>query len=32
MAEIITLQLGAYANHVGSHYWNLQNAQLQYDR
>lgn len=23
-AEIITLQLGNYANHVGAHFWNLQ--------
>jgi hypothetical protein len=24
MSEIITLQLGSYANFVGSHYWNIQ--------
>lgn len=22
--EIITLQLGSFANYVGAHYWNLQ--------
>jgi hypothetical protein len=22
--EIITLQLGSYANYVGAHFWNLQ--------
>jgi hypothetical protein len=24
MAELITVQLGNYANFVGSHYWNIQ--------
>jgi hypothetical protein len=24
MAETITVQLGSYANFVGSHYWNIQ--------
>ena len=22
--EVITLQLGTYANYVGAHYWNIQ--------
>lgn len=22
--EVITLQFGSYANHVGAHFWNLQ--------
>jgi hypothetical protein len=22
--EVITLQIGHYANHVGAHYWNAQ--------
>jgi hypothetical protein len=22
--ELLTLQLGSYANYVGAHYWNLQ--------
>jgi hypothetical protein len=25
MKEIVTLQLGTYANFVGAHYWNIQN-------
>ncbi|MBN3292757.1 MSTO1 protein, partial [Polypterus senegalus] len=29
--EVITLQLGHYANFVGSHWWNLQDASLCYD-
>ncbi|KAI6652342.1 Protein misato-like protein 1-like [Oopsacas minuta] len=29
--EIITLQLGEYANHVGAHWWNLQEAGFIYD-
>jgi hypothetical protein len=24
MGELITLQIGSFANFVGSHYWNLQ--------
>ena len=24
MHEIVTIQLGDFANHVGSHFWNLQ--------
>lgn len=27
---ILTIQLGHYANHVGAHLWNIQDAQLQY--
>ncbi|XP_015111222.1 protein misato [Diachasma alloeum] len=29
--EIITLQLGHYANYVGAHWWNLQEANFSYD-
>ncbi|XP_028650892.1 protein misato homolog 1 [Erpetoichthys calabaricus] len=29
--EVITLQLGHYANFVGTHWWNLQDASLCYD-
>ncbi|XP_077362151.1 protein misato homolog 1 [Festucalex cinctus] len=29
--EVITLQLGHYANFVGTHWWNLQDASLSYD-
>ena len=28
--EVITVQLGHYANHVGSHFWNLQNSNFVY--
>ncbi|KAG1679962.1 hypothetical protein FOA52_007026 [Chlamydomonas sp. UWO 241] len=28
--ELITLQLGGYANYVGSHYWNVQDEHLGY--
>ena len=26
--QIITVQLGGFANHVGAHYWNLQQAEI----
>lgn len=29
--EIITLQLGNYANHVGTHWWNMQEATFDYN-
>ncbi|XP_063995599.1 protein misato [Diachasmimorpha longicaudata] len=29
--EIITLQLGHYANYVGAHWWNLQEGNFSYD-
>ncbi|MGH0189894.1 UNVERIFIED_CONTAM: hypothetical protein FKN15_039219 [Acipenser sinensis] len=29
--EVVTLQLGHYANYVGTHWWNLQDASLCYD-
>ena len=29
--EVVTLQLGSYANHVGTHWWNLQEAGFIYD-
>ncbi|TRY97389.1 hypothetical protein DNTS_032904 [Danionella cerebrum] len=29
--EVVTLQLGHYANFVGTHWWNLQDASLAYD-
>jgi hypothetical protein len=29
--EIITLQLGNYANHVGAHFWNAQEALFTFD-
>ena len=29
--EILTLQLGHYANHVGAHLWNAQEALFHYD-
>ncbi|XP_066524273.1 protein misato homolog 1 isoform X2 [Hoplias malabaricus] len=29
--EVVTLQLGHYSNHVGTHWWNLQDASLCYD-
>ncbi|XP_053691518.1 protein misato [Sabethes cyaneus] len=29
--EILTLQLGNYANYVGTHWWNLQEASFRYD-
>ncbi|XP_058442908.1 protein misato [Malaya genurostris] len=29
--EIITLQLGNYANYVGTHWWNIQEASFSYD-
>ncbi|KAG7219413.1 hypothetical protein INR49_006773 [Caranx melampygus] len=29
--EVLTLQLGHYANFVGTHWWNLQDASLSYD-
>lgn len=29
--EILTLQLGNYANYVGTHFWNLQEASFCYD-
>ncbi|XP_034774437.2 protein misato homolog 1-like isoform X1 [Acipenser ruthenus] len=29
--EVVTLQLGHYANYVGTHWWNLQDASLRYD-
>ena len=29
--EIVTLQLGGVANHVGTHWWNLQEAGFIYD-
>ncbi|EGD73510.1 hypothetical protein PTSG_05214 [Salpingoeca rosetta] len=28
--EVITLQFGNYANHVGAHFWNLQDAMIDY--
>ena len=28
--SIITLQLGHYANHVGAHFWNTQEASFVY--
>jgi len=28
--EVLTLQLGHYANHVGAHLWNIHEAQLDY--
>ncbi|KAH8400320.1 hypothetical protein KR215_010454 [Drosophila sulfurigaster] len=30
--EIITLQFGTYANYVGAHFWNQQEANFVYDR
>ncbi|XP_001653622.2 protein misato [Aedes aegypti] len=29
--EILTLQLGNYANYVGTHWWNIQEASFNYD-
>ncbi|XP_055524214.1 protein misato [Wyeomyia smithii] len=29
--EILTLQLGNYANYVGTHWWNIQEASFRYD-
>uniref|UniRef100_A0A1B0DNQ5 Misato Segment II tubulin-like domain-containing protein n=2 Tax=Phlebotomus papatasi TaxID=29031 RepID=A0A1B0DNQ5_PHLPP len=29
--EILTLQLGNYANYVGTHFWNIQEAGFQYE-
>lgn len=29
--EIITLQLGNYANYVGTHWWNIQETTFNYD-
>jgi hypothetical protein len=26
--EVITLQLGNFANHVGAHYWNIQVSRM----
>lgn len=28
--EIITISLGGYANHVGAHFWNIQDELLGY--
>ena len=28
--ELVTIQLGGYANYVGSHYWNIQDELLGY--
>lgn len=30
--EVVTLQLGNYANYVGTHWWNLQESTFTYDR
>ncbi|XP_014775446.1 protein misato homolog 1 [Octopus bimaculoides] len=29
--EVITLQLGHYANYVGTHWWNIQESSFEYD-